>query len=140
MQERVFFFQFEGDTRKVQVPNLDSLSDLIPLVISKYADKNISHDPVFFTKDNSGVRFEISTHNDIYDGAIVEVMSRELMESNRSGRGGRDRYEPYPQGRGGYQASGTGHAGGPDGFNDGHAVGPDMFNGGGQFQSGPENK
>jgi len=144
MAERLFFFQVDGDTRKVAVPYLDSVSDLIPLLTSKYTDKDISQDPEFWTKDKKfGVRFQISTPDDIYNGAVLEVVTREgkpsesnFEESNRSSVGGPNRYNPYPQGPGGYQASGPGgyHAGGPGGYDDG----PGGFHGDGPFQGGPD--
>jgi len=142
MAERLFFFQVNGDTRKVTVPYLDSVSDLVPLLTSKYTDKEISQDPEFWTTDKKfGVRFQISGPEDIYNGAVLEVITREgkptessYEESNRSSAGGPNRYNPYPQGPGGFQAGGPGgYQGGPGMF---HGEGPGGFRGNGPFPGG----
>jgi len=113
MAERLFFFHLDGDVRKVIVPYLDSLSDLIPLLTSKYIGKEISQEPHFWIKDKeSGALAQITSPDDIYNGAVLEVVSHEgrppefNYEGSNNGFGGPNRYNPYPQGPGVYQDPG----------------------------------
>jgi RNA recognition motif-containing protein len=74
MAEKIFFFDVEGDTRKV-TQHLTSVEDLLPLFKEKYSDEQIDATNVkFWTKDKTyQIRHKIETLNDIYDGAVLEV-------------------------------------------------------------------
>jgi len=141
MAERLFFFHLDGDVRKVLVPYLDSLSDLVPLLTSKYIGKEISQEPHFWIKDKeSGALNQITSPDDIYNGAVLEVVSHEgrppefNYEGSNNGFGGPNRYNPYPQGPGVYQ--GPGGFGAPEAFAGGSFQPEGPFNGGG-FQGAP---
>jgi len=75
--EKVFFFKHEGDTRKITDESIDSLEDLIQVFHSKFKDKAIPKDGLeYWTTDKTyGVRHIIETPDDIYDGAVVEVVN-----------------------------------------------------------------
>jgi len=122
MAEKFFFFTLDGETRKVSVPFLDSVSDLVPLLTSKFPDSEISQQPEFWTRDEKyGVNFQITTPEDIPDGAVLWVVNKEKSaESIKPSAKDSCQYE----GVGGVNAAEPG-ASGPSGFNAGVA-----FNGG----------
>jgi len=113
MGERIFFFKLDGETRKVAVPFLDCVSDLIPLLTSKYTDSDISEDAKFWTIDEQhGVRFQVTSADEIYNGAVLEVVTQkekpeQQFFTDRSTEG-RERFNPYGEGRGGFDACGPG--------------------------------
>jgi len=80
---RLFFFDLDGDVRKVSVPSLDCISDLISLLRSKYSTKHITRpDPEFWKKDEKlGKRFKITRIDEITNGAVVEIINREEKPS-----------------------------------------------------------
>jgi len=83
MKGRLFFFDLDGDVRKVSVPSLDCIGDLISHLRSKYSLKNITReDPEFWTKDEKlGKRFKITRIEEITNGAVLEVIKREEKPS-----------------------------------------------------------
>jgi len=94
---RLFFFNFNEDTRKVMcgASDIGSLDDLIPLFTNKYSDKSVpSNDLEFWTTDKTyGVRHRIEGPGDIYDGAVIEVVQpsvsnqKRMREENIQGQG-----------------------------------------------------
>jgi len=76
-KDTLFFFSYNEDTRKITVPKkkLTSLDDLLPLLKEKYSDLTISSNkPDYWTTDQThGVRHKITSVDDIYAGAIIEV-------------------------------------------------------------------
>jgi len=149
MAEKLFFFHLDGDVRKVSVPHLDSISDLIPLLSSKYSGREMTQTPQFWIKNKeSGIQAQVTSPDEIYNGAVLEVITHEgrPMELNHEGfnnrLGGVNRFNPYPQGPGGFPVpDGFGAPGvlfgGPLGFVDEPSgFEPEgTFNGG--FQGGP---
>jgi len=83
MKRRLFFFDLDGDIRKVSVPSLYCIGDLISHLRSKYSTKDISReDPEFWTKDEKlGKRFKITRIEEITNGAVLEVIKREEKPS-----------------------------------------------------------
>jgi len=79
--DKLFFFNLDGDTRKVTcfANELGSLADLIPMVQNKFGDKNVVTANIeFWTTDQSyGVRHKLDSLQDIYDGAIIEIMTQQ---------------------------------------------------------------
>jgi len=73
----LFFFSCNEDIRKISVPgdNLKSLDDLLPLMKDKYSDKSLSSaKPEYWTSDQKfGVKHKITSVDDIYPGAVIEV-------------------------------------------------------------------
>jgi len=123
MAEKHFFFEVDGDTRKVSVPFLDSVSDLVPLLASKYSDMHLPEQTEFWTKDQKfGVKFQITSAEDIYNGAVLEVVTHreQAADSNHqevswSESGGVQSHNPYLQAPGAYLASESGYADGDHG-------------------------
>jgi len=76
-KDTLFFFSYNEDTRKITVPEnkLTSLDDLLPLLKKNYSDLTIStNKPDYWTTDQThGVRHKISSVDDIYPGAVIEV-------------------------------------------------------------------
>jgi len=76
-KETLFFFSYNEDTRKITVPKkkLTSLDDLLQILKEKYSDLTISSNkPDYWTTDEThGVRHKITSVDDIYAGAIIEV-------------------------------------------------------------------
>jgi len=145
MAERLFFFHLDGDVRKVSVPHLDSLSDLIPLLSSKYSGREITQEPQFWIRNKeNGIQAQVTSPDEIYNGAVLEVVTHEgrPMEFNHEGLnnrlGGQNRYNPYPQGPSGFPVpdgfGAPGAFGGPIGFVDG--PGPGGFQPEGPFNVG----
>jgi len=146
MDQRIFFFKLEGETRKVSVQFLDSVSDLVPLLTSKFADSEVSQDVKFWTVDEKhGVRFQVTNADEIYNGAVLEVVTQKenrppahFNEADRSMEG-RDRYNPYAEGPGAFDGRGPGRFNdGPGGFFPGEPF-SGGFQGNGGFQK-PETK
>jgi len=79
--DKLFFFNLDGDTRKVTcfANELGSLADLIPMVQNKFGDKNVVTANIeFWTTDQSyGVRHKLDSLQDIYDGAVIEIMTQQ---------------------------------------------------------------
>jgi len=77
MAELVFFFDHEGDTRKITCVegDIQSVDDLIPMVEAKYSDVELdTKDVRFWTTDqNFHIRHKLETPKDIYNGAVLEV-------------------------------------------------------------------
>jgi len=85
MEEKFFFFTLDGETRKVSVPFLDSVSDLVPLLTSKFPDSKICQQPQFWTRDEKyGVNFQITTPEDIPNGAVLWVVNKEKSAEPKS--------------------------------------------------------
>jgi len=78
--EKLFFFNLNGDTRKVTCAenDLGSLADLVPMVKNKFNDKSLpAADLEFWTTDKTyGVRHKMDCLDDLYDGAVIEVTSQ----------------------------------------------------------------
>jgi len=137
MTEKLFFFDVDGDIRKVSVPFLDSVSDLVPLLRSKFSDVNLSANPEFWTKDQKfEVKFQIGSPDDIYNGAVLEVVTHceKTVDSNqkgvfRSNIGEAHHNNPYPHESGSYMAAGSGYS---DGY---HGPGANWSSSG--FNEGP---
>jgi len=87
MAENVFFFDYEGDTRKVTCGEgeIGSLQDLAQLLKIKYSDIEIDTDDVkFWTKDQEyKVRHRIESPEDIYRGAVLEVTFGPVQKRKR---------------------------------------------------------
>jgi len=85
-EDKLFFFSYNEDTRKITVPEdeLTSLDDLLPLMKEKYSDLSIDlKKPEYWTADQKyGVKHKITGLDDIYPGAVIEVkfqgMKRQL--------------------------------------------------------------
>jgi len=73
----LFFFSLNEDIRKISVPgdDLTSLDDLLPLMKEKYSDSKMSSaKPEYWTSDEKfGVKHKITSVDDIYPGAVIEV-------------------------------------------------------------------
>jgi len=91
-EDTLFFFSFNEDTRKITVPEnkLTSLDDLLPLLKEKYSDKTISKNkPEYWTTDKTyGVLHKISSVDDIYPGAVIEVKYQGTKRPNDNPFGG----------------------------------------------------
>jgi len=86
MAEKVFFFDYDGDTRKVLCGEneIQTVDCLIPLFKTKYSDIEINTDLKFWTKDQTyNVRFKIESPQDIYNGAVLEVTSGSVQKRKR---------------------------------------------------------
>jgi len=111
MGERIFFFRLNGETRKVSAPFIDCMSDLIPLLCNKYPDSDITQDEKFWTTDEQhGVRFQVTSPEEIYNGAVLEVTQKEetahpLLDISSEGP---ERLNPYGEERGGWDVRGPG--------------------------------
>jgi len=109
MCERIFFFKLNGETRKVSAPFLDCLSDLVPLLSNKYPDSDISQDEQFWTIDEQhGVRFQVTSPEEIYNGAVLEVVTQKEQTAQDISNEGRERLDPHGEERGGYDVFGPG--------------------------------
>jgi len=90
--EKLFFFTYNEDTRKVTVPEkaLTSLDDLLPIMKDKYSDLTISStQPDYWTADQTyGVKHKITSVDDIYPGAVIEVKYQGTKRQNESAFGG----------------------------------------------------
>jgi len=76
MVEKVFFFDFEGDTRKVTPEDeIESVEDIAKMVKETYADVEIpSGDVKLWTKDQTyQIRHKVESPDQIYNGAVLEV-------------------------------------------------------------------
>lgn len=77
MAEKVFFFDFEGDTRKIthSEDEIESVEDIAQMVKETYSDIEIpSGNVVLWTKDQKyHVRHKVESLNQIYNGAVLEV-------------------------------------------------------------------
>jgi len=84
MTGKLFFFDLEGDVRKVSAPSLDCISDLISLLRNKYSAIDISQeDPEFWITDKKlGTRFRITSTEEINNGAVLEVIPSEKKSSD----------------------------------------------------------
>jgi len=73
----LFFFSYNEDIRRISVPadDLSSLDDLLPLMKEKYSDvKMASAKAEYWTSDQKyGVNHKITSIDDIYPGAVIEV-------------------------------------------------------------------
>jgi len=91
-EDKLFFFTYNEDTRKVTVPanKLTSLDDLLPVMKDKYSDLTISSaQPEYWTTDQTyGVKHKITTVDDIYPGAVIEVKYQGVKRQNESMFGG----------------------------------------------------
>jgi len=89
---KLFFFSYNEDTRKVSVAgkNLTSLDDLLPLMKEKYSDLTISStQPDYWTADQTyGVKHKITSIDDIYPGAVIEVKYQGVKRQNDNPFGG----------------------------------------------------
>jgi len=90
--DKLFFFSYYEDTRKITVPEgkLTSLDELLPILKEKYKDKTVSDvEPDYWTADQTyGVRHKITTVEDIYPGAVIEVKYPGIKrENNNQARG-----------------------------------------------------
>jgi len=87
MSEFVFFFDHEGDTRKVTcgADEFQSVEDLIPLLQNKYEEVEFDTKEVkFWTKDQTyQVRHKVEALEDVYSGAILEVTSGKEQKRKR---------------------------------------------------------
>jgi len=116
MEGRLFFFELDGDTRKVNViSQMSTMSDVMDILIKKYNDRemDMSNGAEFWTKDDRfGVKHQVTNPSDIKNGAVLEVIFNSPSTYDRSS--GARRWEPYPSS--GYAApSGYGgFPGGPD--------------------------
>jgi len=92
------------------------------------------------------VKFQISSPDDIYEGAVLEVVTHfeKAVDCNLRSSIGVHRNNPYPQASGTYQESGSGYSDGYNGpvvnqssggFNDA----PGEFHDCGPFQTGNQN-
>jgi len=90
--KKLFFFTYNEDTRKVAVPGskLTSLDDLLPLMKEKYNDLTISStQPDYWTADQTyGVKHKITSVDDIYPGAVIEVKYQGTKRQNDNPLGG----------------------------------------------------
>lgn len=77
MAQKVFFFDYEGDTRKVTCDEdeIECILDLASMVKTMYDDVEISTDDVkLWIKDQSfEIRHKLENPEDIYNGAVLEV-------------------------------------------------------------------
>jgi len=77
MAEKIFFFDREGDARKVTCTEdeIQSMEDLVLMALEKYSDVGLeSTDMKLWTKDQTyNVRHKVSSPKDIYNGAVLEV-------------------------------------------------------------------
>jgi len=76
MVEKVFFFDIEGDTRKVEHEvEIESLEDITQMVKETYTDVEIpSGDVKLWTKDQTyQIRHKVESPEQIYNGAVLEV-------------------------------------------------------------------
>lgn len=91
-EDKLFFFTYNEDTRKVTVAGnkLTSLDDLLPLMKEKYSDLTISStQPDYWTADQTyGVKHKITSVDDIYPGAVIEVKYQGIKRQNDSPFGG----------------------------------------------------
>jgi len=89
---KLFFFSYNEDTRKVTVDgkNLTSLDDLLPLMKEKYSDLTLSStQPDYWTADQTyGVKHKITSVDDIYPGAVIEVKYQGVKRQNDNPFGG----------------------------------------------------
>jgi len=85
---KLFFFTYNEDTRKVTVSEneLTSLDDLLPLMKEKYSDLTISStQPDYWTADQTyGVKHKITSVDDIYPGAVIEVKYQGMKRQNET--------------------------------------------------------
>lgn len=85
--DKLFFLTYNEDTRRITVPGekLTSLDDLLPLVKETFSDITTSSaEPDFWTTDQEfGVKHKITSVEDIYAGAVIEVkyqgMKRQIV-------------------------------------------------------------
>jgi len=77
MAEKVFFFDYEGDTRKVTraEDEIESIEDLVQMVKELYTDVEISKEDVkLWTKDETyKIRHKVESPKQVYNGAVLEV-------------------------------------------------------------------
>jgi len=89
--DKLFFFSYYEDTRKITVPegNLTSLDELLPILKEKYKDKTVSDvEPDYWTADQTyGVRHKITCVEDIYPGAVIEVKYPGIKRENNNQMG-----------------------------------------------------
>jgi len=90
--EKLFFFNLEGDTRKVTCfeSELQSLHDLIPMVQNKFGGDKIvlPSNLEFWTTDQAyGVRHKLDSLQDIYNGAVVEVVNQQKRKREGDNQG-----------------------------------------------------
>jgi len=90
-EEKLFFFNLEGDTRKVTCfgSELGSLADLVPMAQNKYGDKiATSTNLEFWTTDQAyNVRHKLDSLEDIYDGAVIEVVNQQKRKREEDNQG-----------------------------------------------------
>lgn len=83
----MFFFNYCDDTRKVTcgASDIGSIEDLVPLFTNKYSDKSVPSASIeFWTTDKTyGVRHKIEGPEDIYDGAIIEVVQENAATNQK---------------------------------------------------------
>jgi len=95
--KKLFFFNLGGDTRKVTYSENDlaSFTDLDQMAKSKFSDESFSASGLeFWTTDKThGVRYKLESLEDIYEGAVVEVINKD--EGNKRKR--KDSHEQEPK-------------------------------------------
>jgi len=91
VDQKLFFFNLEGDTRKVTcfTNELGSLADLVPMVQHKFGDKTVSTTNLeFWTTDQAyNVRHKLDSVDDIYDGAVIEVTNQQKRKREEDNQG-----------------------------------------------------
>jgi len=107
--ERLLFFKVGEDIRKVTVSEPPrTMHEITRLLTTKFDNINISGELEYWIKDQKfGVRYQISGAEDIYNGAVLEVitrtnkapkpMARKPMIGRRVRPEGRGRFNPFSQ-------------------------------------------